>query len=244
MRAELAAFPDGDYSFEDVIENDGIEDRALHDRGRRATSRATRWWSTTAGTSPQAQGPINATLGVAWSATYNAHPAPDRPVDPEELRLLPADQGGRAAGQRGQRRLSRRRSVGGNTETHPRLANIVIGAHGAGACPTRAMASEGCTGTQLRLRRRRIPTTTNTSPATTSMSGGWGGRGSPTATTRQLASTAIAASMPTEVFETRYPWLVEELELVPDSGGAGRVSRRPRRRASAALPRRRSPSAR
>ena len=27
--------------------------------------------------------------------------------------------------------------------------------------------------------------------------------------------------IPTEVFEVRYPWLVEEFSLVPDSGGAG-----------------------
>ena len=107
MRAELAAFPDGHYDFEDCMENDGIDDRALQDRRRRRTSRATRSSSTSLGSDKQARGAINATLGVRLVGQLQRHPALHRSVDPEELRLLPADQGDRAAGLRGERRLSR-----------------------------------------------------------------------------------------------------------------------------------------
>ncbi len=70
MRAELSAFPDGMYSFEDVIENDGIT-RAqytvavdLHVQGDELVADFRR-------SSRQARGPINATLGVTTGATYN-----------------------------------------------------------------------------------------------------------------------------------------------------------------------------
>ncbi len=71
MRSEIAAFPDGHYSFEDWVENDGIEDKpyrlfvTVHVQGDEMVVDFT-------GSAPQAKGPINATLGVAWSSTYNA----------------------------------------------------------------------------------------------------------------------------------------------------------------------------
>ena len=70
MRAELAAFPDGKYGFEDVIENDGIERKPytvaidLYIQGDEVVADYSR-------SSPQAKGPINATLGVATGAVYN-----------------------------------------------------------------------------------------------------------------------------------------------------------------------------
>ena len=62
MRAELSAFPDGMYSFEDVIENDGITRTQytvavdLHVQGDELVADFSR-------SSRQARGPINATLG-------------------------------------------------------------------------------------------------------------------------------------------------------------------------------------
>ena len=71
MRAEIAAIPGGKYTFEDVIENDGIEDKpytirvSVHVQDDEVVIDYT-------GTSAQARGPINATLGVTWSASFNA----------------------------------------------------------------------------------------------------------------------------------------------------------------------------
>jgi N-methylhydantoinase B len=69
MRAELAAFPDGKYSFSDIVENDGIERKPytvaidMYVQGDEIVADYNR-------SSPQAKGPINATLGVAIGAVY------------------------------------------------------------------------------------------------------------------------------------------------------------------------------
>ena len=72
MRAELEAIPDGIYDFADYIESDGVDaDRTyaikveVHKVGGSIVVDYD-------GSSPQAKGPINATLGVATSAAYNA----------------------------------------------------------------------------------------------------------------------------------------------------------------------------
>src|SRR4051812_32778979 len=70
MRAELSAFPDGKYGFSDVIENDGIQRKPytvaidMYVQGDEVVADYDR-------SSPQAKGPINATLGVATGAVYN-----------------------------------------------------------------------------------------------------------------------------------------------------------------------------
>ena len=72
MRAEIAEIPDGEYAFEDWIENDGV----VADRRYRihctAVVRGERIIFDYNGSSPQAQGPCNCTYGVTASATYNA----------------------------------------------------------------------------------------------------------------------------------------------------------------------------
>ena len=71
MRAELSAFRDGVYSFEDYMEDDGIEDRPykihvdVHVQGDEVVVDY-------GGSDEQARGPINAVLSVAWSSAYNA----------------------------------------------------------------------------------------------------------------------------------------------------------------------------
>ena len=71
MRAELAAFPDGKYSFADFMEDDGIDDRRFHIRVT-CFVQGDEIVVDFAGSDPQAKGAINATLGVTWSACYSA----------------------------------------------------------------------------------------------------------------------------------------------------------------------------
>jgi N-methylhydantoinase B len=142
MRAEIAGIPDGVYPFKDVVENDGIDDREfeinvnVHVQGEEIVVDYT-------GTSAQATGPINATLGVTWSATFNALLHLTDPTIPKNsgcfrpikvvappFTLVNVDYPGP--------------EVGGNTETHPRIAGAVIGAM-APVIPQRAMAAEGST---------------------------------------------------------------------------------------------------
>ena len=71
MRAEIADIPDGKYSFEDFMEDDGIEDRPLkihvdvYVQGDEVITDFV-------GTSPQASGPINTPLSIPQAASYNA----------------------------------------------------------------------------------------------------------------------------------------------------------------------------
>ncbi len=217
MRSEIAAFPDGHYSFEDWVENDGIEDKpyrlfvTVHVQGDEMVVDFT-------GSAPQAKGPINATLGVAWSSTYNAVFHLTDPTIPKNsgcfrpVRVLakpgtvanvdyPAPE------------------VAGNTETHPRLAAIVIGAL-AQCVPERAMAAESGTGGNFVFGGQH-PEHDEYYACYDLMSGGWGGRSYADGNDAVIAINGNCRFNPTEVFETRFPFVVEDFALIPDSAGAG-----------------------
>ena len=141
-----SAFPDGKYGFHDIIENDGIEAKPytvaidLYVQGDELVADYSR-------SSPQARGPVSATLGVATGAVYNGILHITDPTIPKNsgcfrpIRVVSPP--GRVTNVDYPNPL-----VAGNTETHPRLANIVIGAM-ASCVPERAMASESCTGTNF-----------------------------------------------------------------------------------------------
>ncbi|MDF1586812.1 hydantoinase B/oxoprolinase family protein [Marinimicrococcus flavescens] len=217
MRAEIAAFPDGLYGFEDTIEDDGITaaphriavdilvqgDEIVADYGR---------------SGPQARGPINATLGVTMGATYNGVLHMSDPGIPKNSGCF-----------RPIKVLARPGSianvnypgplVAGNTETHPRLANIVIGALSK-ALPERAMASESATSNNF-VFGGQDPSGGSYFACYDLMSGGWGGRHGADGNDCVIAINGNCRFSPTEVFETRYPLTVEVCEMVQDSGGAG-----------------------
>ena len=71
MRAAISALPDGVYEAEDVVDGDGLEEG-----GKRIAVRLTidgdRMSFDFTGTSPQALGPINATMATTRSAVYYA----------------------------------------------------------------------------------------------------------------------------------------------------------------------------
>jgi 5-oxoprolinase (ATP-hydrolysing)/N-methylhydantoinase B len=218
MRSELQAFPDGDYSFEDWVENDGIEDKAyrlhvaVHVQGDEVVVDFT-------GSSPQAKGPINATLGVAWSSTFNAlfhltdSTIPKNSGCFRPIKVLappgsvvnvnyPAPE------------------VAGNTETHPRLAAIVIGALSR-CVPERVMAAESGTGGNFVFGGQH-PVNDEYYACYDLMSGGWGGRSFADGNDATIAINGNCRFNPTEVFETRFPFVVEDFALIPDSCGAGK----------------------
>lgn len=217
MRAELGAIPDGRYSFDDFMDNDGVSDEEIRIhvdcfvQGDEIVVDFT-------GSSPQVRGPINATLGVTWSAAYNAilhltDPSipknsgcfrPIRVVAPRATVVnvdYPAPE------------------VGGNTETHPRIAGTVLGAM-AGAAPQRAMASEG--GTHLNFVFGGHDKKNDEYFACYDIEVvGWGARANADGNDATDSINGNCRVIPVEVFETRYPWLTEEFTLIPDSGGAG-----------------------
>jgi N-methylhydantoinase B len=217
MRAEIAAFPDGRYAFQDVIENDGIEERPYHVavdvfvQGDEVVADFSR-------SSKQAKGPINATLGVTTSASYNALLHLTDPSIPKNsgcfrpIRVIAPPGHVVNVDYPGP-------EVAGNTETHPRLAGIVIGAM-AQCVPERAMASESCTGMNFVFGGMH-PDHEEYFACYDIMSGGWGGRATADGNDCVIAINGNCR-FPTEVFETRFPFRVEEFAMMPDSGGAGR----------------------
>jgi len=218
MRAELAAFPDGKYSFEDIVENDGIEAKPyrvaidMYVQGDEIVADYER-------SSPQARGPINATLGVAIGAVYNGLLHLTDPTIPKNsgafrpIRVVSPP--GRVTNVDYPGPL-----VAGNTETHPRLANITIGAM-ATCVPERVMASESCTGTNFVFGGHH-PDYDEYFACYDIMSGGWGGRYGYDGNDCVIAINGNCRFNPTEVFETRFPFRVENCEMLTDSGGAGR----------------------
>jgi N-methylhydantoinase B len=218
MRVELRSFPDGRYTFSDTVENDGVEDRrfqlhvAVHVQGDEIIADFT-------GTDRQAKGPINATLGVAMGATYNAVLHLTDPTIPRNsgafrpIRVV-APPGTLANVDRPGA------EVAGNTEVHPRFCGIILGAM-AKCVPNRAMASEAGTGCNFVFGGYH-PSHDEYYVCYDVMFGGWGGRADADGNNTVVAINGNCRMNPTEVFETRYPWRVEEFALTRDSGGAGR----------------------
>lgn len=218
MRAEIKEIPDGVYKFEDYIENDGIEEKVFNIKSE-VFVQNDEVVVDFSGSSQQARGPINATYGVTVSATYNAllHLTdPEIPKNSGCFRpihvIAPAgtivnvDFPGA--------------EVGGNTETHPRIALTVIGAL-AQAIPDKVMACEG--GTHINFVFGGYHEEYEEYYACYDLEAvGWGAR--PYADGNNMCDSinGNCRTTPTEVFETRFPWIIEEFTLNPDSGGAGK----------------------
>ena len=110
--------------------------------------------------------------------------------------------------------------MAGNTETHPRLALIVIGALAQGM-PERAMAAESGTGGNFVFGGHH-PDYDEYFACYDLISGGWGGRDYADGNDCVIAIYGNCRFNPVEVFETRFPFHVEDFAMTPDSGGPGR----------------------
>ncbi|USK77295.1 hydantoinase B/oxoprolinase family protein [Peribacillus frigoritolerans] len=218
MRAELKGIPNGYYDFEDYIENDGIEDKTFTIKANVYVDDEEVIVDYT-GTSPQARGPINATYGVSVSAAYNAllHITdPEIPKNSGCFRPIkvvappgtvvnvdfPAPE------------------VGGNTETHPRIALAIIGAFSK-AIPEKVMACEG--GTHLNFVFGGHHDDYDEYYVCYDLEAvGWGARPYADGNNMVDSINGNCRTTPTEVFETRFPWLIESFNLNQDSGGPGK----------------------
>src|ERR1700733_6076646 len=219
MRAEIEAIPDGIYPFKDYIESDGVEEERTYVIEVEVHKFGSEIVIDYAGSSIQAKGPINATLGVATSAAYNAVLHMTDPSIPRNsgcfrpIRVLappgtivnvdyPAPE------------------VGGNTETHPRIVGTILGAM-ANAVPNRTMAAEG--GTHSNFVFGGVDAETGDYFICYDIAGvGWGGRAFADGNDGVDSINGNCRPTPIEVFETRFPWRVEYLAFDTDSGGAGK----------------------
>ncbi|KMO37289.1 5-oxoprolinase [Methylobacterium variabile] len=217
MRAEIEKIPDGRYVFDDCMEDDGIEDRAFTIRAE-VTVAGSDIVVDYHGSSPQAKGPINGTLGVAYGAAYNAILQLTDSTIPKNsgcfrpIRVLAPPGTVVNVNFPGP-------SVGGNTETHCRIANCVMGALAPGL-KERSAATDGATHSNF-LFGGTDPQTGEFFCCYDLTPVGWGGRSFADGNDAVGGINGNCPHIPVEVFEYRFPWHVEEFRLVDGSGGPG-----------------------
>jgi N-methylhydantoinase B/oxoprolinase/acetone carboxylase alpha subunit len=110
--------------------------------------------------------------------------------------------------------------AGGNTETSPRITDMVFGAL-APAIPHRVVAA--CGGTSSPFLFGGTDPRTGDLYAHFHFEGvGWGGREGLDGNDMVVTINGNCRNTPVEVFETRYPsFLIDSYRLLPDSGGPG-----------------------
>lgn len=217
MRHQIAQLPQGEATFEDTLDNDGITDDRIPICVR-VTIDKDRIDVDFTGTAQQARGPVNAVLAVTASATYYAIRAfadPDIPPNSGCYRpinitapkgtvvnaCLPAP------------------VVGGNLETSQRIVDVLLGALGKLA-PSRSIAA--CQGSMNNLAIGGIdPRTDQPFTLYETMAGGFGARPTKDGIDGIHSHMTNTLNTPVEALETSYPLRVERYELRPASGGEG-----------------------
>jgi N-methylhydantoinase B len=215
IRANIAALPDGTYSYDDFLDNDGVTDNALPialdltiagDRMRLDFSRS----------APPCDGPLNIARSTTVACCYVAlkHLFTDVPANagclaPIEFVIPETTLLG----------VSAPRPVGGYTETILRVIDVIFGAF-AKAAPERANGAPFATINALSLAgwrahgRRWV--------MFCFFGGGLGGNPQGDGLNHGNNPISTATIPPVEILEALYPVMFTQWALRPDSGGPGR----------------------
>ena len=218
MRSHISALPDGRYSFDDMLDNDGVVDKPLTIAldmtiaGDRLTLDFSR-------TAPACAGPVNISRATAIAACYVAlkHLFPDVPANAGVLDavdfVLPDGLVISA---------SRPRPVGGYTETILRMVDVVFSAT-AKADPTRALAQAYGTINALSLAGYRSdgPRKGQRWVMFSFFGGGHGGHSQGDGLNHGNAPISTATIPPLEILEAAYPVRFTQWALRGGSGGDG-----------------------
>lgn len=225
MRSLISALPDGESTFEDFCDGDGIvEEGDNEDRTFTIKLKLEKCGDSVsfdfAGTDPQVSGPMNAPLSVTASGVYTAL---KMVVDPKGL--APPNSGS-------WRPVTVKAPPGtvvnaqfpapvvyANHEISHRVADLVFGAFAA-LLPERVSAGNQATssivtfgGLDPRNRRRYVSYET--------VKGGFGARSNKDGINAIATTISNTMNTPVEVLEMSFPLRVDYYELIPDSGGAG-----------------------
>lgn len=217
MREEIRQIPNGEYIFEDIIEDDGVADASytIHCKVVVDDDQLTCDFT---GSSPQAAGPMNGTFAVTASAVYNAIMHLTDPTIPRNEgcyrpihTIAPP---GTILNCKFPAPL-----VGGNTELSPRITDVIFGAL-SNALSDRVPASHGATSCCF-LFGGEHPDSGDFYSHFHFEGVGWGGRPTKDGNTQIIVINGNCRNTPVEVFESRYPLRVESYRLLEDSGGPG-----------------------
>ena len=217
MRSAVGDLPDGEYAFEDVLDDDGRGNADLQIVAT-VTVSGEAMSVDFAGTAGRTEGPLNAPIAVTTSATYYAVRCLTDPEIPPNAGCYRPIEIDAPAGSIVHAQLPAA-VVGGNLEVSQRIVDVVLGAL-AEAVPERAAAAGQ--GTMNNLTLGGTDPRTETPYAFYETQGGGAG-----ATASWDGMDAVHVHMsntrntPAEVLETAYPLRVRRYALRPDSGGAG-----------------------
>jgi N-methylhydantoinase B len=215
MRANVAALPDGTYSYDDFLDNDGVSDEPLL-IALDLTIRGDTMKLDFSRSSPPCRGPLNIARSTAVACCYVAlkHIFTDVPANagcltPIEFVIPDTTLLG----------VSAPKPVGGYTETILRVIDTVFGAF-AQAAPERANGSPYATINALSLAGWRR------NGARWVMfcffGGGLGGNPEGDGLNHGNNPISTATIPPAEILEALYPVMFTRWALRPDSGGPGR----------------------
>ena len=215
MRMNIAELPDGTYSCDDWLDNDGILDEPLKIALDLTISGETMKLDFSR-SSPACAGPVNIALSTAVASVYvaikhvfNDVPANSGVLDPVEI-IIP-DHTLLA--------VKAPKPVGGYTETILRLIDVVFGAM-AKVAPER---SNGCAyGTINALSLAGHRQDGRRWVMFSFFGGGHGGHPKGDGLNHGNAPISTATIPPVEILESAYPMFFTKWALRPDSGGAGR----------------------
>lgn len=214
MRAAIGALPDGRYSFEDVLDNDGVTDEPLT-VALDLTIAGERMSLDFSRSSPAAAGPINISRATTVAAVYVAlkHVFLDVPANAGCLRpidfVIPD---GSLLGVRAPK------PVAGYTETILRLIGVIWGALGR-ADPTLAMAAPFGTINALSIAGHRPDGSRFV--MFSFFGGGLGGNPDSDGLSHANNPISTATMPPAEILEAAYPVMFTQWALRPDSAGPG-----------------------
>lgn len=215
-RAAIKAWPDGDYHFEDFIDGDGFTTDAIPIRVK-LTVKGDHLFVDFAGSSPQVKGAINSTLSFVKSATYlSVRCALDEEVPnnagvyrcitisaPEGSILNPVMPA----------------AVAARALTGYRVVDTVLGALSQLA-PKKVMAA-GEGGNTVLAFGGWDKTTREPFVLVDMINGAWGGRWNKDGVEGVTNPSQNMSNLPVETLELRYPMMMDEYSLRPDSCGAG-----------------------
>ena len=215
MAANIAELPDGTYSAEDWLDNDGITDEPLKIAldmtvaGKRMTLDFSR-------TSPACAGPVNIALSTAVASLYVAlkHIFTDVPanagvMEPIDVVIAPGSL----------LNVRAPKPVGGYTETILRVIDVVFVAM-AQAAPERAQGCAYGTINALSLAGHRKDG--KRWVMFSFFGGGHGGHPEGDGLNHGNAPISTATIPPVEILEAAYPVMFTRWALRTDSGGAGK----------------------
>ncbi|MGQ3130244.1 hydantoinase B/oxoprolinase family protein, partial [Variovorax sp.] len=219
MRSHIASLPDGRYSFEDLLDNDGIVNEPLT-IALDMTVAGDRLLLDFSRTSAQCAGPVNISRATAVAACYVAlkHLFPDVPANAgvlDAVDFLIPDKLVISA--------ERPRPVGGYTETILRMIDVIFSA-AAQADPTRAVAQAYGTINALSIAGHRSDKGREGQRWVmfSFFGGGHGGHSGGDGLSHGNAPISTATIPPLEILEAAYPVRFTEWSLRADSGGDGR----------------------